>query len=51
MWISMKRVKPELKFRDLDALSLNDIEVSEDEEEAEEPAEGPTSGEDSQPVG
>lgn len=51
MWLSMKRVKPEQKFTDLDALSLNDIEVSnsDDEEPAEEDAD-PTPGEDSEPT-
>lgn len=26
LWISMKRVRPELKFSDLDSLSIDDIE-------------------------
>lgn len=55
MWLSMKRVKPELKFSDLDGLTLDDIQVSDDEEdeadEGGEAAQDPTPGEDSQPVG
>jgi hypothetical protein len=57
LWISMRRVKPETKFSDLDSLSPSDIEwVDDDKDEPdEEPdvppvvAEDPTSGEDSEP--
>jgi hypothetical protein len=55
LWISMRRVKPETKFSDLDSLSPGDIEWVDDEDEPEEPdvppvvAEDPTSGEDSEP--
>jgi hypothetical protein len=42
MWLSMKRVKPEVKFSDLDSLSLADVEWERDEE-----PEDPTPGEDS----
>lgn len=35
MWVSMKRVKPELKFSDLEDLAIDDIEWVEDEPEAD----------------
>jgi len=40
IWISMKRVKPELKFTDLDGLPIDDIEWADDDEaDAEDPTE------------
>lgn len=61
LWISIKRVKPETKFSDLDSLAYGDIEWQDDEDEqateAAEPneeaeaEERPTEGEDSQPNG
>lgn len=39
MWVSMKRVKPELKFTDLDDLPLAEFDVVDDE--LAEPAEQP----------
>ena len=56
LWISMRRVKPETKFSDLDSLSPADIEWTDDEDDAaeqpDEPPvvpEDPTPGEDSEP--
>lgn len=37
IWVSMKRVKPELKFADLNDLPIDDIEWVPDEEPAADP--------------
>lgn len=57
LWISMKRVKPEMKFSDLDSLVSGDVEwVGDDddsdegeEDDAAEESADPTAGEDSPP--
>lgn len=56
LWISMRRVKPETRFTDLDSLAPGDVEYEADDEDDEAEADGdgeesadPTEGEDSPP--
>lgn len=52
IWVAMRRENPDLKFSDLDDMSLGDVEFHNDEEpEGEGEPANPTPGDDSTPTG
>lgn len=50
VWISMKRVRPELKFSDLDSLAIDEIEWEEQPPEAEPDPTQPADAEEPSPT-